>query len=112
LAAQTIDEIRLVHPTHHANRLTNPHPRSRSIAKIPTLEPHLRDAAVHSYADALRVVFIAQAVCAFIMLLACLPIRESFLPGTREEQEEQYRRNARNSAAAAGGPRPSGPGEV
>jgi hypothetical protein len=81
------------------------------------LEPHLRAAAVQSYADALRTVFIAQAALAFVMLLACVPIRESFLPwvhhpwashkradgvrrGTREEQEEQYRRNAENGAGA------------
>ncbi|KAF8914097.1 vacuolar amino acid permease [Gymnopilus junonius] len=47
---------------------------------IPTLEPHLRNAAVDSYADALRVVFICQAVVSFLGFLACLPIQESPLP--------------------------------
>ncbi|CAA7259524.1 unnamed protein product [Cyclocybe aegerita] len=58
---------------------------------IPTLEPHLRKAAVDSYADALRVVFIFQAALGFLGFLACLPIQESALPGSREEQEQHYR---------------------
>jgi len=60
---------------------------------IPELEPHLRRAAVDSYADALRVVFICQAVANFLCLLCCIPIQENPLPGTHEEQEAQYRRN-------------------
>jgi hypothetical protein len=47
---------------------------------INTLSPPLKRAAVDSYADALHVVFICQAALAFIMLLCCLPIQESFLP--------------------------------
>ncbi|KAH9938404.1 vacuolar amino acid permease [Fomitopsis serialis] len=60
---------------------------------IPELEPHLRRAAVDSYADALRVVFICQAVANFLCFLCCIPIQENSLPGTHEEQEAQYRRN-------------------
>ncbi|KAK0206242.1 hypothetical protein DFS33DRAFT_1313318 [Desarmillaria ectypa] len=60
-------------------------------AIIPTLEPRLFDAAVRSYADALRVVFICQAAWNFIAFLACLPIQENHLPGTAEEQEQHYR---------------------
>jgi len=58
---------------------------------IPTLEPHLRKAAVDAYADALRVVFICQAAINVLGFLACLPIQESPLPATREEQEQQFR---------------------
>jgi hypothetical protein len=68
-----------------------------SIASIPNFEPAIRDAAVASYADATRAVFICQSALAFMMLVACLPIQENFLPGTREEQEEQFRRNAETS---------------
>ncbi|KAJ3504989.1 hypothetical protein NLJ89_g7655 [Agrocybe chaxingu] len=69
---------------------------------IPTLEPYLRKAAVDSYADALRVVFIFQAALGFLGFLACLPIQESVLPGSREEQEQHYR-NQEN--AESGGER-------
>lgn len=62
-----------------------------STAIIPTLEPQLFEAAVHSYADALRVVFICQAAWNFMAFLACLPIQENHLPGTAEEQEQHYR---------------------
>ncbi|KAK0498477.1 vacuolar amino acid permease [Armillaria luteobubalina] len=64
---------------------------SHSTAVIPTLEPRLFEAAVHSYADALRVVFICQAAWNFMAFLACLPIQENHLPGTAEEQEQHYR---------------------
>ncbi|EPT03548.1 hypothetical protein FOMPIDRAFT_1158252 [Fomitopsis schrenkii] len=47
---------------------------------IPDLEPYLRKAAVDSYADALRIVFICQAVCNFLCFLCCLPIQENPLP--------------------------------
>ncbi|PBK72922.1 vacuolar amino acid permease [Armillaria solidipes] len=53
---------------------------SHSTAIIPTLEPRYFDAAVHSYADALRVVFICQAAWNFMAFLACLPIQENHLP--------------------------------
>ncbi|RPD61919.1 vacuolar amino acid permease [Lentinus tigrinus ALCF2SS1-7] len=47
---------------------------------IPTLAPELRQAAVDSYADALHVVFICQAVINFMCFLCCLPIQENPLP--------------------------------
>ncbi|KAF9057745.1 vacuolar amino acid permease [Panaeolus papilionaceus] len=46
---------------------------------IPTLDPHLRKAAVDSYADALRVVFICQAAVSALAFIACLPIQEGRL---------------------------------
>ncbi|KAH8106216.1 vacuolar amino acid permease [Cristinia sonorae] len=62
-----------------------------STSIIPELSAPLRRAAVESYADALRVVFICQAACNFICFLCCLPIQENPLPGTHEEQEARYR---------------------
>ncbi|EEB91097.1 hypothetical protein MPER_10605, partial [Moniliophthora perniciosa FA553] len=53
---------------------------------IPSLSPRLRQAAIDSYADALRVVFICQAAWNFLAFLWCLPIQENILPGTPEEQ--------------------------
>ncbi|KAF9452050.1 vacuolar amino acid permease [Macrolepiota fuliginosa MF-IS2] len=47
---------------------------------IPTLDPLTRQAAVDSYADALRVVFICQVAINVCGFLACLPIQESPLP--------------------------------
>jgi len=58
---------------------------------IPTLEPHVRKAAVDAYGDALRVVFICQAAINVLGFVACLPIQESPLPATREEQEQHHR---------------------
>ncbi|TFK76081.1 vacuolar amino acid permease [Pluteus cervinus] len=58
---------------------------------IPTLEPAIKQAAVASYADALRVVFICQAAINILVFISSLPIQESVLPGTREEQEAHYR---------------------
>lgn len=63
-----------------------------STSIIPELSAPLRQAAVESYADALRVVFICQAAMNFLCFLCCLPIQENPLPGTLEEQEAQYRR--------------------
>jgi len=63
----------------------------RTTEIIPTLEPRLQRAAVDSYADALRVVFICQIAINVLGFLACLAIQENALPGTREEQEEHYR---------------------
>ncbi|KAF8308605.1 vacuolar amino acid permease [Clavulina sp. PMI_390] len=51
-----------------------------STSVISTLEPELRDAAVASWAIALRAVFIFNAAFAFLALLACLPIEEYELP--------------------------------
>ncbi|EKM59678.1 uncharacterized protein PHACADRAFT_87775 [Phanerochaete carnosa HHB-10118-sp] len=47
---------------------------------ISELSPEHQQAAVHSYAEALRVVFICQAACNFFCLLCCLPIQENILP--------------------------------
>ncbi|KAL5530624.1 hypothetical protein ACEPAF_6882 [Sanghuangporus sanghuang] len=63
-----------------------------STAVIPSLEPLLQKAAVDSYAQALRIVFICQAAMNFLAFLCTLPIQENPLPGSHEEQEEQYRR--------------------
>jgi len=85
---------------------------------IHTLSPHQKQAAVDSYADALRAIFIFQSVCNVICLLTCLPIQEHpllvqspfFCPlfdsetltsGNHEEQRKQDsdRNNERNSDA-------------
>ncbi|KAH9963165.1 MFS general substrate transporter [Russula dissimulans] len=60
---------------------------------IRDLDPTLRKSAIDSYADALRVVFICQAILNVLSFLSCLAIQENPLPGTLEEQESQYRRN-------------------
>ncbi|KAF7352928.1 Multidrug resistance protein fnx1 [Mycena venus] len=62
-----------------------------SAESIRDLDPQWKKAAVDSYADALRAVFIFQAAMAFLAFLTCLPIEENPLPGTRQEQEEHYR---------------------
>lgn len=45
-------------------------------AIIPELPAHIREAAITSYVDALKAVFICQVVCHAMALLCCLPIRE------------------------------------
>ncbi|KAI0035946.1 vacuolar amino acid permease [Vararia minispora EC-137] len=60
---------------------------------IASLDPERQVAAIASYADALRVVFICQTVLNFLAFLCTLPIEENPLPGTLEAQEEQFRRN-------------------
>jgi len=62
-----------------------------SAESIRDLDPQWKKAAVDSYADALRAVFIFQAAMAFLAFLTSLPIEENPLPGTRQEQEEHYR---------------------
>ncbi|KAI4524156.1 MFS general substrate transporter [Schizophyllum commune Loenen D] len=62
-----------------------------SIDTIRDLDPLTRDAAVRSYGDALRVVFVFQLVMCIIAFLSCVPIQENALPGTHEEQEQHYR---------------------
>lgn len=47
---------------------------------IKDLQPDLRKAAVDSYADSLRTVFICQAAVSFLAFLACLFIEEKPLP--------------------------------
>ena len=71
---------------------------------------------MHSYADALRVVFICQAACNFICLLCCIPIQENPLPyvdfpssasplahcsdrGSHEEQEAHYRKRQNSESS-------------
>ncbi|KAJ8086430.1 hypothetical protein PM082_005253 [Marasmius tenuissimus] len=61
---------------------------SHSTLVIRTLSPELRKAAIDSYADALRVVFICQAVWNFLAFLCCIPIQESALPGAPVSQPE------------------------
>ncbi|KAI0315395.1 vacuolar amino acid permease [Amylostereum chailletii] len=84
------------------DRIHGPH-ASEIIARIrhstdaiSSLDPLLRKAAIDSYADALRVVFICQIALNFMAFLSCLPIQENPLPGTLEEQESQYKRNQEN----------------
>ncbi|KAJ6509977.1 vacuolar amino acid permease [Mycena vitilis] len=55
-------------------------PSSHSAESIRDLDPLWKKAAVDSYADALRAVFIFQAAMAFLALLTCLPIEENPLP--------------------------------
>ncbi|OSC99177.1 MFS general substrate transporter [Trametes coccinea BRFM310] len=71
---------------------------------IPELSPELRKAAVDSYADALRVVFICQAAMNFICFLCCLPIQENPLPGSHEEQEEAWKQRDTNRTQTAESP--------
>jgi len=68
---------------------------------IHTLNPQLKRAAIDSYADALRVIFIFQASCNILSFLTSLPIQEHTLPGTHEEQQEQDRdrHNSQNRGA-------------
>ncbi|KAH9482854.1 Multidrug resistance protein fnx1 [Psilocybe cubensis] len=54
---------------------------------IPLLSAEHRKAAVESYGDALRVVFICQAAISGLGFLACLPIQESALSGPRPEEQ-------------------------
>ncbi|KAL1666100.1 major facilitator superfamily domain-containing protein [Schizophyllum commune] len=51
-----------------------------SIDTIRDLDPLTRDAAVRSYGDALRVVFVFQLVMCIIAFLSCVPIQENALP--------------------------------
>lgn len=62
-----------------------------SIDTIRDLDPLVKEAAVKSYGDALRAVFIFQLVLCIVAFLSCIPIQENALPGTHEEQEEHYR---------------------
>ncbi|KIL00356.1 hypothetical protein PAXRUDRAFT_29848 [Paxillus rubicundulus Ve08.2h10] len=78
-----------------------------SINSIPDLTPSLRKAAVESYADALRVVFICQIAINVLVFIACIPIEEHPLPcvhlapppdpGTHQEQEEHHRQQQQNA---------------
>jgi len=70
---------------------------------IPTLDPITRRAAIDSYADALRVVFICQVAINILVFITCLPIQENPLPATREEQEERYRNQNNHEHREDGG---------
>jgi MFS family permease len=61
-----------------------------STSIIPDLEPWLRKAAIDSYADSLRVVFLAITASSLLALIFTIPIQENPLPGSMEEQEQQY----------------------
>ncbi|TEB35507.1 vacuolar amino acid permease [Coprinellus micaceus] len=43
---------------------------------IPSLDPPIRQAAIDSYADALRVVFICQTLISILSFICCIPIEE------------------------------------
>lgn len=59
-----------------------------STSIITTLPAPLKQAAISSYADALRVVFICQVTWNFLAFLCCIPIQESILPGTPQPRAE------------------------
>jgi len=88
---QTVLLQKLRERIHGPNSDSIIHDIRHNAQMIPNLEPRLRKAAVDSYADALRVVFICQAAICLLAFLACLPIQENNLPGTQEEQEQHYR---------------------
>ena len=48
-----------------------------NVEAIPNLPPLLRRAAVDSYADSLRVVFICQVAINILGFIACIPIQEN-----------------------------------
>ncbi|KAH8824720.1 major facilitator superfamily domain-containing protein [Flagelloscypha sp. PMI_526] len=62
---------------------------------VKELNPHDRQLAVDSYADALRVIFICQMALNFLGFLTCLPIQENDLPGTKQEEQAHYDRAER-----------------
>ena len=73
---------------------------SHSTDVIHSLNPRLKQATVDSYADALRVIFIFQAVCNTIGCFTCLPIQEGALSRSDEEQQTQdWDRNGQNADA-------------
>jgi len=65
---------------------------------IAELPDDLQKAAVKSYAAGLRVVFICQAAIALCSLISVSFVQENSLPDTLEEQERQYRDNARTAS--------------
>jgi len=58
---------------------------------IPELSLSNRVAAITSYADALRAVFICQVACGVLAFVCCIPIQENPLPATMEEQDRLFR---------------------
>ncbi|KAG8907221.1 hypothetical protein FRB99_005045 [Tulasnella sp. 403] len=66
---------------------------------IPELEPDIRDAAVESYALALKAVFRFQVFIAVLAFISTLPIEENPLPGSHAEQiEHDERRRVRTES--------------
>jgi len=60
-----------------------------NVQAIPDLPPPLRRAAVDSYADALRVVFICQVAINILAFIACIPIQENPLSSAPPNQEPE-----------------------
>ncbi|KIM27604.1 hypothetical protein M408DRAFT_167506 [Serendipita vermifera MAFF 305830] len=56
------------------------------------LEGAQREAAISSFAQALKVVFICQASLAVLTVVCALPIEERPLPGSHEEHDESHKR--------------------
>ncbi|KAJ6516054.1 major facilitator superfamily domain-containing protein, partial [Mycena sanguinolenta] len=80
-SAEIIYEIRYVPRYIMRSRLiSNFAPCRHSAESIRDLDPRWKTAAIDSYADALRAVFIFQAAMAFLAFLSCLPIQENPLP--------------------------------
>jgi len=76
-AFQIIYSIRYVLPFIRGQFTKDSKKKRHSAQIIPSLEPHIRHAAIESYADALRVVFICQAAIGLLGILPCLVIDES-----------------------------------
>ncbi|CAG7849265.1 Multidrug resistance protein fnx1 [Serendipita indica DSM 11827] len=70
----------------------------RNAGLVRSLKASQRQAAVDSFAIALRTVFICQAALAFIGMICALPIEERPLPGSHEEHEESHQRRQQRSA--------------
>jgi len=60
-----------------------------NVEAIPHLPLPLRRAAVDSYADALRVVFICQVAINILSFIACIPIQENPLSSAPPSQEPE-----------------------
>lgn len=71
--------VRLIKPLSYKDK-HNSNNNRHTTSVIPTLEPRFRDAAIDSYALAIRVVFICQAAANFMTFLCSLPIQENPLP--------------------------------
>ncbi|KAL1735804.1 major facilitator superfamily domain-containing protein [Schizophyllum commune] len=62
------------------HRITGPNAAEVRHYTIRDLDPLTKEAAVRSYGDALRVVFVFQLVMCIIAFLSCVPIQENALP--------------------------------
>ncbi|PVG04172.1 hypothetical protein CPB86DRAFT_778425 [Serendipita vermifera] len=56
---------------------------------------------MQSFAQALRAVFICQAIAAFMALLCTLPIEERPLPGTHEEHQKDHEQRQNSSQSGS-----------